>query len=111
MKTCKTNGIPLEAQYLYRRGMEMAEHHKDDLALNCFRQAVFIAPGFSKAYLELGKCLEKSGQNEKAAMYFLKASRIDPFITEGPLAGIINRHPDAEMQSPLKTHQQSTCES
>jgi tetratricopeptide (TPR) repeat protein len=77
------NTIPLEAQYLYRRGMEMINQQKEDVALIYLRQAVFIAPRFSKAYRELGNCLSRLGHPEEASAYHLKACRIDP-IQSGP---------------------------
>jgi tetratricopeptide (TPR) repeat protein len=69
--------IPLEAQYLYRRGIEMMGQQRADLALVYFRQAVFIAPGFSKAYVELGNCHARLGRQEEAAAYYGKAAQID----------------------------------
>jgi tetratricopeptide (TPR) repeat protein len=78
MKPYHTATIPLEAQYLYRRGLEMIAQQKEDVALVYLRQAVFIAPGFSKAYLELGNCLSRLGRPEVASAYHLKAYRIDP---------------------------------
>jgi tetratricopeptide (TPR) repeat protein len=70
--------IPLEAQYLYRRGLELIGQQRADVALVYLRQAVFIAPGFSKAYKELGNCLARLGRTEEAAIYYGKAARIDP---------------------------------
>jgi tetratricopeptide (TPR) repeat protein len=78
MKPYQNTTIPLEAQYLYRRGLEMKNQQKEDLALVYLRQAVFIAPGFSKAYYELGNCLARLGRPEEASVYHLKADRIDP---------------------------------
>jgi tetratricopeptide (TPR) repeat protein len=78
MKPYHNTTIPLEAQYLYRRGREMIDQHKEDIALVYLRQAVFIAPGFSKAYQELGNCLTRLGRPEEASAYHLKAHRIDP---------------------------------
>ncbi len=78
MKSNYNNTIPLEAQYLYRRGLEMMDQQKDEVALVYLRQAVFIAPGFSKAYQELGNCLSRIGRPEEASVFYLKASRIDP---------------------------------
>jgi tetratricopeptide (TPR) repeat protein len=78
MKPFQNNTIPLEAQYLYRRGLEMIDQKRTDTALIYFRQAVFIAPGFSKAYLELGNCLARLGRSEEAVIYRMKAARIDP---------------------------------
>ena len=60
MKLYNNTIIPLEAQYLYRRGLEMIDQQKEDVALVYLRQAVFIAPGFSKAYQELGNCLSQA---------------------------------------------------
>ena len=77
MKPNNNDIIPLEAQYLYRRGREMIDQQKEDVALVYLRQAVFIAPGFSKAYRELGNCLARLGRSEEASAYHLKASRID----------------------------------
>ena len=78
MKPYNNTTIPLEAQYLYQRGLEMKDQQKEDLALVYLRQAVFIAPGFTKAYLELGNCFARLGRPEEASKYWLKASRIDP---------------------------------
>jgi tetratricopeptide (TPR) repeat protein len=78
MKPYHNTTIPLEAQYLYRRGVELIDQQKEDAALVYLRQAVFIAPGFSKAYQELGNCLTRLGRQEEASAYHLKARRIDP---------------------------------
>jgi tetratricopeptide (TPR) repeat protein len=78
MKSYNYTTTPLEAQYLYRRGLEMIDQQKEDIALVYLKQAVFIAPGFSKAYRELGNCLARLGRLEEASKYCLKASRIDP---------------------------------
>jgi tetratricopeptide (TPR) repeat protein len=86
MKPSSTNTIPLEAQYLYQRGLEMISQQQEDIALVYFKQAVFIAPGFSKAYRELGKCLTRLGRTEEASVYYMKASRIDPYIHDARVA-------------------------
>ncbi|HSA37727.1 MAG TPA: hypothetical protein P5013_02405 [Methanoregula sp.] len=77
MKTYLNKIIPLEAQYLYRRGLEMINQQNEYKALVYLRQAVFIAPGFSKAYRELGTCLARLGRQEEASVFYLKASWID----------------------------------
>jgi tetratricopeptide (TPR) repeat protein len=66
--------IPLEAQYLFRRGREMIAQQRADIALVYLRQAVFIAPDFLKAYQELGNCLAWLGRPEEAAAYYWKAA-------------------------------------
>lgn len=91
MKSNQNNPVPLEAQYLYRRGQEMMDQKKEDAALVFLRQAVFIAPGFSKAYQELGNCLVRLGRPAEASAYFLKASRIDPVRGGMPADGIATK--------------------
>lgn len=77
MKTYHHNSISLEAQYLYRRGREMIDQQNVDSALVYLRQAVFIAPAFSKAYRDLADCLERLGRPEEASACRMKAFRID----------------------------------
>jgi len=78
MKLNTSTVIPLEAQYLYRRGCEMMDQQKEEMAVVYLRQAVFIAPGFFKAYRDLGICLSRLGRAGEAAAYYQKAYRIDP---------------------------------
>ncbi|WAC05072.1 MAG: hypothetical protein OS112_00150 [Methanoregula sp.] len=104
-----TNGIPLEAQYLYRRGMEMLGRQKDELAMKYFRQAVFIAPGFSKAYHELANCLRKQNRADDAAIYEMKAWRNDPFTRGIAHNGFNMERPDVEMKDSRIISPQLTC--
>lgn len=60
------HGIPLEAQYLYRKGMELSAQERHEAAARCLRQAVTIAPRFTGAYRELGNCLIRLGRDEAA---------------------------------------------
>jgi tetratricopeptide (TPR) repeat protein len=76
MKPNHKNEIPLEAQYRFRQGLEMLNRQDNETAVKYFRQAILIAPGFCKAYDELGKCLEKMGRSGEAAVYREKASRL-----------------------------------
>ena len=78
MKPYHNPAIPLEAQYLYRRGLEMIGQQKDDRALVYLRQAVIIAPGFSKACQELGNCLARLGRLKEASAYRMKAFPVGP---------------------------------
>jgi tetratricopeptide (TPR) repeat protein len=87
MKPQYPGTIPLEAQYLYQRGRDMIDQQKEDIALVYLRQAVFIAPGFSKAYLELGNCLARLGRLEEAAAYYGKATRTNPH-SNAAIAGV-----------------------
>jgi len=78
MKLNTSTVIPLEAQYLYKRGREMMDQQKEDQALGYLRQAVFIAPTFSRAYRDLGTCLSRLGHAGEAMACYQKAYRIDP---------------------------------
>jgi tetratricopeptide (TPR) repeat protein len=66
------NGIPLEAQYLYQRGRELSGRKKPDAAVKYLRQAIIIAPRFTRAYRELGTCLTGLGRKEDAADCYRK---------------------------------------
>jgi tetratricopeptide (TPR) repeat protein len=96
---CNTT-IPLEAQYLYRRGLEMIEQQKEDIALVYLRQAVFIAPGFSKAYRELGNCVARLGRLEEASAYRMKASRIDPIHCGAAVDDVMMKKQDENQTIP-----------
>jgi len=56
----------------------MMDQQKEDMALVYLRQAVFVAPGFSRAYRDLGTCLSRLGRAGEATAYYQKAHRIDP---------------------------------
>ena len=68
-------GIPLEAQYLYRKGMELSAQERDEAAVRCFRQAVTIAPRFTGAYRELGNCLVRLGKPGAAKDCFFRSGQ------------------------------------
>ncbi len=71
-------GVPIEAQYLYKKAMEMNILGKTESAVKYLRQALVIAPGYSKALFEMGSCLEKLGQHEEADARYDQAIRIEP---------------------------------
>jgi tetratricopeptide (TPR) repeat protein len=100
MKPYQNTTIPLEAQYLYRRGLEMMDQQKEDSALVYLRQAVFIAPGFSKAYRELGNCLARLGRTEEASAYRMKAYRIDPTQYNAAAEGVSMKRHDTDQSVP-----------
>jgi tetratricopeptide (TPR) repeat protein len=72
------HGIPLEAQNLYRRGIEFSGNKKPEAAVKCLRQAVTIAQKFCRAYRELGACLTRLGRQEDVAYCYAKLLRIEP---------------------------------
>ena len=71
-------GIPIEAQYLYRKAMEMYSIGKTESALKYLRQTLVIAPGYSKALFTMGNCLEELGRHDEATARYEQAIRIEP---------------------------------
>jgi tetratricopeptide (TPR) repeat protein len=76
------NQISVEAQFIYRKAVEFAQLGNHETALNYLRQAVTIAPRFSKAFNELGNCLSAMGREREALAKYEKAIAIDPGFSE-----------------------------
>ena len=75
-------GIPIEAQYLYRKALEMENQGKIEIALKYFRQTVMIAPNYVKAFHEMGNCFALLGRYDEAIIKYDQAIHIDPLATE-----------------------------
>jgi tetratricopeptide (TPR) repeat protein len=75
-------GVPIEAQYLYKKAMDMFRLGKTESALKYLKQTMVIAPGYSKALYEMGNCLTKLGQHEEARVRYEQAVQIDPALKE-----------------------------
>jgi tetratricopeptide (TPR) repeat protein len=75
-------GIPIEAQYLYKKAMEMYNLGKTDSALKYLRQTLVIAPGYSKALFTMGTCLEQLGLHVEADARYEQAVQIDPSLKQ-----------------------------
>ena len=71
-------GISIEAQYLYRRALEHIRQERYDTALKYFKQAVVIAPRYSRAYSAMAYCHANLGKYEDAIGYYNRAIEIDP---------------------------------
>jgi tetratricopeptide (TPR) repeat protein len=78
MEWLYSKGIPIEAQYLYRKAMEMAGQGKDATALKYYRQALIIAPRYSKVIFEMGNCFAHLGRYAEALDMYDRAIHIDP---------------------------------
>ena len=50
-------GVPIEAQYLYKKAMDMFRSGKTESALKYLKQTMVIAPCYSKALFEMGTVL------------------------------------------------------
>jgi tetratricopeptide (TPR) repeat protein len=73
-------GIPIEAQYLYKKAMDLYNVGKTESALKYLRQTTVIAPRYSKALFDMGNCLTKLGLHDEAAIRYEQAARIDPAL-------------------------------
>jgi Flp pilus assembly protein TadD len=73
-------GIPIEAQYLYKKAMELYGIGQVETALKYLRQTTVIAPRYSKALFEMGNCLTKLGEHEEARVRYEQAVQIDPAL-------------------------------
>lgn len=74
-------GIPIEAQILYRKGLEMKKVGREEAALKYFRQALIIAPRYVKAIHEMGDSLARLGRFDEARITFDKARKTDPLFS------------------------------
>jgi tetratricopeptide (TPR) repeat protein len=71
------NHIPLEAITLYRKALEQTNKGNQELALKHLSYAVMIAPEFSTALCEMGRCYEKLGRYSEALSKFDKVLQIN----------------------------------
>ncbi|MFA5348237.1 MAG: tetratricopeptide repeat protein [Methanoregula sp.] len=75
-------GVPIEAQYLFKKAMEMYGLGKTESALKYLRQTLVIAPCYSKALFNMGTCLEKLGLYDEATARYDQAIRIEPALKD-----------------------------
>jgi tetratricopeptide (TPR) repeat protein len=78
MEWLYSKGIPIEAQYLYRKALEMAGRGDDTSALKYYRQALIIAPKYVKALFEMGNSFAHLGRYKEALDSYNRAIHIDP---------------------------------
>jgi tetratricopeptide (TPR) repeat protein len=78
MEWLYSKGIPIEAQFLYRKAFEMAGQGKDAIALKYYRQALIIAPKYAKALYEMGNSFAHLGMYHEAIDMYDRAIHIDP---------------------------------
>ena len=80
MEWIYAKGIPIEAQYLYRKGLEMMNVGKTEAALAYFKQSVVLAPRYAKAIFEMGNCLALMGKYDAAMEKYNHAVEVDPYF-------------------------------
>lgn len=85
MKWVYMKGISIEAQYLYRKALDLSKLERYGEALKYFRQAVVIAPGYSKAFYEMANCQAYLGKYEDAIRLYNCAIDIDPALAEAQI--------------------------
>jgi len=73
MEWIYAKGIPIEAQYLYRKGLELENAGKAEAALAYLKQSVILAPQYGKAIFEMGNCLALMGRHNEAMQYYTRA--------------------------------------
>jgi len=76
MEWIYAKGIPIEAQILYRKALNLSNRGDDETALKYFRQVVIIAPRYSIAFFEMGNCLARLGRLDEAREKYQKATRV-----------------------------------
>jgi tetratricopeptide (TPR) repeat protein len=82
MEWLYARGIPIEAQFLYRKAADLSRRGNDESALNYLRQAVVIAPKYARAFFEMGNCLARLGRYDEAREKYARATRIDPDLPQ-----------------------------
>jgi len=82
MEWLYAKGIPIEAQFLYRKALDLSHQGNDEGALRYFRQAVIIAPRYATAFFEMGNCLARLGRIGEAREKYEQATHIDAGFTQ-----------------------------
>jgi tetratricopeptide (TPR) repeat protein len=67
-----------EAEYLYRRGLELQEKGFFNEAIACYQDAITISPNNPGAYYNLGTLLQEKGELNEAINYYRKVLQINP---------------------------------
>jgi tetratricopeptide (TPR) repeat protein len=70
--------LSLEAQMLYRQALEMVNQGRYDAALSTLKKVVMIAPRFTRAFDEMGNCLNRLGRYPEALATYNKVLAIEP---------------------------------
>jgi len=75
-------GIPIDAQFLYRKALDLVQQERYETALRYFRQATVIAPAYAKAYSAMAACQYYLARYDDAIRLFNHAIEIDPSCEE-----------------------------
>jgi tetratricopeptide (TPR) repeat protein len=77
--------IPMAAIIAYRMALEVSVRGNHELALKYLSNAVMLAPQFTLAICEMGKCYEKLGQYQEALLKFETVLKIHPSHVEAEM--------------------------
>jgi len=84
--------IPLEAQYLYRKALEIKNNGNHEEALRYLNMAVTLAPRFCNAFNAIGNCLDEMGLYTEAAGKYEQVLTLNPSHSEARLKlGLVQR--------------------
>jgi tetratricopeptide (TPR) repeat protein len=89
MEWLYARGIPIEAQFLYRKALDLSRQGNDESALRYLMQAVVIAPKYARAIFEMGNCLARMGRLREAKEKYDRASHIDPGLSGTGKNGVV----------------------
>jgi tetratricopeptide (TPR) repeat protein len=71
------SSIPLEAITLYRKALEESNKGNHESSLKYLSNSVLLAPKFTMALCEMGRCYEKLGRFPEAVLKFDKVLGIN----------------------------------
>jgi tetratricopeptide (TPR) repeat protein len=91
MEWLYARGIPIEAQFLYRKALDLSGRGDDESALRYLMQAVVIAPRYARAFFEMGNCLARLGRFREAREKYDRAAHIDPGLSGNGKNGMAER--------------------
>jgi tetratricopeptide (TPR) repeat protein len=72
------NKIFEEAEYLYKRGLDLQEKGFVNEAITCYQDAITICPNNPGVYYNLGTLLKEKGKLNEAINYYRKVLQINP---------------------------------
>jgi tetratricopeptide (TPR) repeat protein len=71
------SSIPFDAITLYRKALEESNKGNHESSLNYLSNSVLLAPQFTMALCEMGRCYEKLGRFPEAVLKFDKVLEIN----------------------------------
>jgi tetratricopeptide (TPR) repeat protein len=97
-------GIPIDAQFLYSRALELLLQERYEAALRYFKQATIIAPTYAQAYSAMAACHYYLERYDDAIRLCNPAIGIDPACGEARIQRdmLVNLR-DLQKESPQRS--------